>query len=539
MEALYVAITLLCVSLDPTQSKMCHDHAGKEFIIVPFTLTTSGEIFQIHIANPTMTSAISGTIETPIIRHDSNSKFSSGFSIPPSNRVSIVIQNFEVVPVNVITDTAIIITTNLNVILSVAYGKTGSLGGILVFPSETLGTEYVVVTYSPITAVDDKAILVIAAAYPDTSIQLFPGSEEVELEINGIHYLGTDTANLDLAQYESIVISSSEDLTGIRVVATKPVAVYSGNINLSINNDGETDAALDQIPPISELGQSYIVVTYPRVQKDFIKIVSTADNNEVYVNSLYHNVSLAGNFVITELESTESGSSAIVTSSYPVLVALFSDKSLNYDNIMSDVAMTIVPPIKNYGNSFILLTPTKSLPVSYTHHAVVISSLGYSDDLRLDGSSTSLSWTSLTNMFLGVQHEFSTSIVISEGIHTLTSVNDTHTFGGYLYGTTTGQSYSTSLAALMEDTWTIPSPLSTSKFVKIVEDKLPFPVELSKQTTRTLFRCHQLCSVSTTCGVVAVSHLSSTSVDCRFYASETQCGPFQTVAGFKLYARQK
>ncbi|XP_021354314.1 IgGFc-binding protein-like [Mizuhopecten yessoensis] len=413
---------------------------------------------------------------------------------------------------------------------------------MLVFPTETLGTDYRIVTFSPIPPTTDKAILVIAAAYSDTSIQLFPGSEEVELEINGIYYTGTDIASVSLAQYESIVISSSEDLTGIRVLATKPVAVYSGNIDLSINNDGETDAALEQMPPISELGQKHIIVSNPKVKRDFIKIVSTVDNTEVYVDSVYYGIDLAGEFVITELGSDGSGSYAIVISSYPVLVALFGDKDENSDNVMTDVTMTIIPPITNYGNSYVFITPTKSLPVTYTHNVVVISPQGLSEDLRLDGSSTSLqglSWTPVTDINNDVNHEIVSSIVISEGVHVLTSLNDTHQFGGYLYGTAARQSYGTALATFSKNTWTIQGLCSTSKFVKIADDKLPFPVELSTNTTRTYFRCYQLCSLSATCGVVAVFRQSSTSVECRLYESETQCGPFQNVTGFKLFARQK
>ncbi|XP_033753910.1 uncharacterized protein LOC117337172 [Pecten maximus] len=249
-------------------------------------------------------------------------------------------------------------------------------------------------------------------------------------------------------------------------------------------------------------------------------------------------MSLAGDFVMTELISGFTSSSfATVTSSYPVLVALISDKDENFDNVMSDVTLTIVPPISNYGNSFVILTPTKSLP--YEHHVVVISSLGFSDDIRLDGSSISQSWIPVTDTAKDVHHEFVSSIVIPEGVHVLTSVNDTHEFGGYLYGTTAGQSYGTALAAFSEQTWDVQDPCFNSKFVKIVDDKLPFPVELSKQTTPNFFRCYQLCSLSTTCGVVAVSHQSSTAVECRFYESETKCGPFQDAAGFKLYARQK
>ncbi|XP_069114703.1 uncharacterized protein [Argopecten irradians] len=304
-----------------------------------------------------------------------------------------------------------------------------------------------------------------------------------------------------------------------------------------MKDDGETDAALEQIPPISELGQSFIVVDNPGVTKDFIKIVGTVDNTEIYVNSVNHKISLAGSFIIVELNpSFMAASSAIVTSSYPVLVALISDKDVDLDNEVHDVTLTIVPPVTNYGNSFVIVTPTKTLP--YEHYLVLISPQGHSGDLRLDGSSTSQSWTAVTDLSEGINHEFVSSMVISEGLHVLTSVNETHEFGGYLYGTMDGQSYGTALAAFSEYTWTVQDPCFISKFAKIVQDKLPFPAELSKQTTRTFFRCYQLCSMSTTCGVVAVFRQSATAIECRFYEFETQCGPFQDAYGFKLYARQ-
>ena len=107
----------------------------------------------------------------------------------------------------------------------------GSCSGMLVFPLVGLGRYYHVVNwYAP----SIQAEFGVVTAEDDTMVEItFPRNNGVIVPFEGRNYTDLEVISITLNAFETIQLRDigRNDLTGTRIVASKPVAVFSGNFD--------------------------------------------------------------------------------------------------------------------------------------------------------------------------------------------------------------------------------------------------------------------------------------------------------------------
>ena len=69
-------------------------------------------------------------------------------------------------------------------------------------------------------------------------------------------------------------IQSSDDLTGVRILSSRPVAVFSGTMWTSVGVEFMGDHMVEQLPPVVSWGaEFYTMPVATRLQGDIFRII--------------------------------------------------------------------------------------------------------------------------------------------------------------------------------------------------------------------------------------------------------------------------
>ena len=161
------------------------------------------------------------------------------------------------------------------------------------------------------------------------------------------------------------------DISGTRIIANKPISVFSGHECANVPRDSEPcDILIEQLPPIDTWGTEVVTVPLRTRSGDVLKVFASQDSTTV--NVTYTNINngmvTSDSFSFTlgrngfrELGgtlywSTGVGDFALIQSNNPIAVFQFS-RSFQTDNtIISDPFMLLVPPCEQYRDSYAVVT---------------------------------------------------------------------------------------------------------------------------------------------------------------------------------------
>ncbi len=154
----------------------------------------------------------------------------------------------------------------------VVYGMNKANRGsdaFLALPADALGNEYFVASYSNegsvsqigIVATQNDTAVVVTVPYMNRGIVLRYGSKAFK---EGEHL------NISLGMYETVQLESYQDLTGVHINATKPIAVFSGDTSLVATKDGflSQDHFSEQLSPTQSWGRSFATVPFSTSESD-------------------------------------------------------------------------------------------------------------------------------------------------------------------------------------------------------------------------------------------------------------------------------
>ena len=187
------------------------------------------------------------------------------------------------------------------------------------------------------------------------------------------------------------------DISGTRVIANKPISVFSGHECANVPRDSEPcDIVIEQLPPIDTWGTEVVTIPLRTRSGDVLKVFASQDSTTV--NVTYTNISngmvTSDSFSFTlgrngfrELGGTSTGATgaisdfALIQSNNPIAVFQFSRSYLTDNNIISDPFMLSVPPCEQYRNMYAVGTapfnetiegtvPGRVAYVNYTNIAV-------------------------------------------------------------------------------------------------------------------------------------------------------------------------
>lgn len=176
------------------------------------------------------------------------------------------------------------ITANKDIVVyafskvNVSSGYEGFKGdGFLVFPRRSLGFEYVASTYT-----GSQSNLGVVGVQNNTNVSIVFKAHSGITYRDHVYRSG-DTLNITLNGLQTFHISSREDLSGLRVIADKPVAVLSGascELSKVASNCGNV---LDQLPAVKTWDKKYTVYSGRSNSTDggLVRVTSASKNTVV------------------------------------------------------------------------------------------------------------------------------------------------------------------------------------------------------------------------------------------------------------------
>ena len=152
------------------------------------------------------------------------------------------------------------------------------------------------------------------------------------------------------------------DISGTRIIANKPISVFSGHecANVPFHNQ-PCDMLIEQIPPIVTWGSEVVTIPLKTKGGDIIKIIASQDATRVNVtrtNIDDGTVTKDDNFILNGGQYKEifMKDFSLIKSDHPIGVIQFATSS-TVDNVkLSDPLMLLVPPYKQYRNSYAVAT---------------------------------------------------------------------------------------------------------------------------------------------------------------------------------------
>jgi autotransporter-associated beta strand protein len=310
----------------------------------------------------------------------------------------------------------------------------GPSDGYLGLPVTELGTDYVVLAWGGNNQNDASAFSVVASQ-DNTKVTITPS-----ITVNTYSRIANQPYNVFLPfAGDTYTLETDDvptggpwhgDLTGTRVTADKPVAVFGGaelgrvpDSSIGLNN--QWNHLVEQIPPTAAWGREFY--TQPlatRANGDTIRILASVNGTVVTVNGTPVALLNAGKFH----ERIVKGC-AHIQANHPVLVAQYAntrsyDFLLNNHNLNVNSSMMLVPAVKQFVRSYSLTTPS----AGFANYLNLIVPTADVNQIYDNGSLLSANFTQV-----GTHPYWCAQVAIDPGQHCLTTTGPLP-FGVQVYG---------------------------------------------------------------------------------------------------------
>lgn len=239
------------------------------------------------------------------------------------------------------------------------------------------------------------------------------------------------------------------DLTGSRIRADQPVAVFGGHVCSYVPYTSQAYDHLEvQLAPIQTWGTEYVTApmrdagtTYPNL----VRVVAAFDGTEVTLSPPQDGLST---FTLNEFTFREffASSPFQITGSRAILVGQFllGQYFPEPDASRGDPAMTMLVPSAQYREDYVFVTPTSYNPTTNGQsYVMIVRPPGL--DLVLDGATLSVTWESVGGMEIG-------TVAVEGGTHTISGAD---AFGMITFGMGSFTSYAYPAGLNLEQITTI------------------------------------------------------------------------------------
>ena len=402
----------------------------------------------------------SGTITNPL------TGWSNSFTVEANNITLVDIPNaqaynetlsYEVASSKglqiVTTDTVTVYCTNI---------AANSFDASYVLPIQALANDYMVQTYDQSWAGTSSyaqyltSAFLIVAVEDNTTVDITPTVTTLGGKPAGQTFSVTLQAGQTFQVRSNNNTTTTRDLTGSRITAhdCKPIAVFNGNTLTTVpgNITDGFDHIFEQAMPLRSWGKRFVVTQSYSRNRDYVKIVSAVDNNEVRKNGQVVATLSAGQAHGFYLTSSEK--SCYLEATGPSAVYLYNTTSTDGKG-NGDPSMLWISPIEQRLNDITLATfsgdANHNSSIDY-HHINIIVATADTDKVYFDGELLSSSDFSPVN---GNPDYSYTRKSISYDSHRLTCVNG---FNAHVYGFGSNRGYAYMVGSNAAD-------LTTSIFV--------------------------------------------------------------------------
>ena len=253
----------------------------------------------------------------------------------------------------------------------------------------------------------------------------------------------TPSTTITLNRQQTYIFREFSDLSGTRVVSTKPISFFSGHECTRIPNNsvGACDLLIEQVPPTNTWGSFFLGASFLGKSSGAIyRVLTASDSTTVTVNCTTmaqpatYTLSTAGSW--QEFEALAS-SFCSIESNNPVLVMEYA-KGFVLDNI-GDPFMTMIPPVEQYSNNYVF----NVLPEFTTNYITIYVAPEYYQPERIFVDDSNLFTNSWTAVYCstGALCGYVTGRNLSAGEHRLYHTDADARVGVSAYGFNTHNSY--------------------------------------------------------------------------------------------------
>lgn len=278
-----------------------------------------------------------------------------------------------------------------------------NFGVFLAYPCITVpggNYEYYVVSTDATSLLNSQFLLV--GCEDDTTISIeptksimIPQDPQMATTTTVTIDAGMTSQDFSLNRFQTLLIRSSNDLTGTKIVSNKPLTVISGHecANVPLSESGCEPLAI-HVPPLAYWGTRFLLAPFTgRTGPQSFRVISAVDTDVVRICGLENSDKFQTEDQTLIEFSTDKY--CFLESTEPVLIAQFSTGG-SIDN-KGDPAVAMLSPINQYVKEISFLTlPSRDFPLNYI--SVTVSEEHFnSRQILLDGEMLDCEWKDIYN----------------------------------------------------------------------------------------------------------------------------------------------
>lgn len=315
---------------------------------------------QDHYLEITVTSAEPTTFRISV--GPDKTPFNGVYTVTPDNPTQVVIpwDQVEAIGSEEIQDKGIHLTSERPVNVYALNWSLNSADVAVIYPVGSLGKEYFAICYYPAIDLEPaqngrNSEFLIVATEDETLVEITPS----RVTDKGIPKDSTFTVLLQQGQVYQVqsenepgtAAEGQGDLTGSHILASKPVAFYSGSLSTRIpTTQCCWDHLYEQIPPVHSWGREYYLAPLKTREQDRYRIMAAYDNTTVFITGRAPVTIQRGAF--EEIVVYHDDPKRILADK-PVLVAQYSqsrDVDIDFTGGDGDPFMIVLSPVNQSRN---------------------------------------------------------------------------------------------------------------------------------------------------------------------------------------------
>ncbi|XP_063415950.1 serine-rich adhesin for platelets-like [Mytilus trossulus] len=351
--------------------------AGKQFFLA---FMNDNDLYIEGNVSITLTPATS--LPATIHVESSFSNWKTDFTLNPGDVKQLSARKYEVIVMQDLTYQAthgIIITSTSDIVVVAQYISTEiAVSSFVVYPAESIGFDYFAVT--DLKGKDGKCVIVCTMNNTLVRIQLSLAANHTLSSTNfRIYRYGEVISFPSMRERETYQMTFTEDITGSRISANKPIAVFCGG------NTEEKGFVAEQLLHTQTWGKHYLIPPFLGIK---LTIMSRGNKNHVTINSPNCGVSMS-------LTLNYSGS--YVTKSFPEITLpqcvtnISAEKEISvtvYMPLNMDVnpSNLVIPSTDQYTSNTVFVVPETPFQASTTFFVGFVSRIGSGEAVTLDGT---------------------------------------------------------------------------------------------------------------------------------------------------------
>ena len=331
--------------------------------------------------------------------------------------------------------------------------RPGTVGDYLAYPVQYQSLsqyQYYAVSTGTIVFSNPQSEVLLVGIEDDTTVTVIP-TQNVTVPQNiqvtnspEINVAEGTTFTFILHEQQTILLGSSNDLTGTSIVSNKPLTVISGHECGNVpDNVKYCEHLTEQIPPTVNWGQQFLLTPYSDRPVQYYKVIA-AENKTTYNltcgrdNTTTYYLQTSGSYYT---HSTGTYIYCSISSDKPILVTQLGPGRMI--SITGDPVISLVPSVDQYLQEVVFVSPDIDND-EFTTHYVNIATTTNETTILLDGDELSLTWNAIydyKNNIIGYGTQFNSTTSSTDTPHIITSYDNFSTLV-YGFGPHSGYSYS-------------------------------------------------------------------------------------------------